>query len=125
MGPEAQIKHQSMDLINPSGADEIIRRIAGGEKDLYSLIIRKYNQRFYRIALSIVNNESDIEDLMQTAYIKAYENLGKFRFDSSFATWITRILINECLMHLKKREQFANTKKEDFFPQSYQKPIVQ
>jgi len=126
MGLDAQIKHyESMDLLNPAEEDEIIKRIAGGEKDLYALIIRKYNQRFYRIALSIVNNESDIEDLMQTAYIKAYENLGKFMFHSSFSTWITRILINECLMYRKKREQFANTEREDFFPQSYQKPIVQ
>ena len=85
--------------------EEIIRRVAEGEKELYSLIIRRYNQRLYRIGLSIINSESAIEDVMQTTYIKAYENLDKFQFHSSFSTWIIKILINECLQYLKKREQ--------------------
>lgn len=91
--------------------EEIIKRIAGGEKNLYALIIQKYNQRLYRIALSIVNNESEAQDIMQAAYIKAYENLHKFRFQSSFSTWITKILINESLMLLKKREQTPGREK--------------
>ena len=94
--------------------DEIIKRVAGGEKNLYALIIRKYNQRLYRIALSIINSKPEVEDIMQTAYIKAYENLDKFRFQSSFSTWITKILINESLMYLKKREQTAIREKSRF-----------
>jgi len=80
---------------------EIITRILQGEKDLYSLIVRRYNQRLYRIAMSIINDDDEVEDVMQVAYIKAYENLGKFEFRSAFSTWITRILINESL--LRKR----------------------
>ena len=106
MGLGAQIQnYQNKDLINPVEEDEIIRRIINGEKDLYTLIIRKYNQRLYRIALSIINRESEVQDIMQTAYIKAYENLNQFKFQSSFSTWITKILINESLMYLKKAEQ--------------------
>jgi len=126
MSFDIQIQHQQTDdLTDLPGENEILKRIAGGEKNLYALIMRKYNQRLYRIALSIINNESEVEDLMQTTYIKAYENLGNFKFHSSFSTWITRILINECLMHLKKREQFANTEGGNFFPELYQKPMVQ
>jgi RNA polymerase sigma factor (sigma-70 family) len=85
--------------------NELIRRILKGEKNLYSLIIRKYNQRLYRVGLSIMNNDQDVEDVMQIAYIKAYENLDKFKFLSGFSTWLTKILVNESLMFLKKRRQ--------------------
>ena len=88
--------------------EEIIRRVVNGDKDLYSLIVRKYNQRLYRIGLSIINNDSAIEDIMQSTYIKAYENLDKFKFEAAFSTWITRILINESLLFLKKQEQVTN-----------------
>ena len=91
--------------------EEIIRRVIAGNKDLYSLIVRKYNQRLYRISLSIINNDSAIEDVMQTTYIKAYENLDKFKFESAFSTWITRILINESLLYLKKQEQLVRREK--------------
>lgn len=84
---------------------EIINRILGGEKELYALIIRRYNQRLYRVAMSIINDDAEVEDVMQVAYIKAYENLGKFEFKSGFSTWLTRILINESLLHLRKRKQ--------------------
>ena len=85
--------------------EEIIRRVIEGDKDMYSLIVRKYNQRLYRIGLSIINNDSAMEDVMQTTYIKAYENLDKFKFEAAFSTWITRILINESLQYLKRQEQ--------------------
>ncbi|MES2006059.1 MAG: RNA polymerase sigma factor [Bacteroidota bacterium] len=81
---------------------ELISRILQGSKHLYEVIIRRYNQRLYRVGMSIVNNESEVEDIMQVAYISAYENLGKFVFKSSFATWLTRILINECLLRIRQ-----------------------
>jgi RNA polymerase sigma-70 factor (ECF subfamily) len=82
---------------------EIITRILNGEKNLYALIVRRYNQRLYRVAMSIINDDAEVEDVMQVAYINAYENLGKFAFKASFSTWLTRILINESLLRLKKR----------------------
>lgn len=116
MGPGSQIQpYQSNDLINPVEEDEIIRRIINGEKDLYTLIIRKYNQRLYRIALSIINRESEVQDIMQAAYIKAYENLNQFKFQSGFSTWLTKILINESLMYLKKADQTAAKVNGKFF----------
>ena len=84
---------------------EIIAKVLGGEKDHYALLIRKYNQRLYRVGMSVINDDAEVEDVMQVVYIKAYENLGKFEFKSDFSTWITRILINESLLRLKKRKQ--------------------
>lgn len=83
---------------------EIITRVVEGEKDFYAVIIRRYNARLYRVGMSILNDDAEVEDVMQVAYIKAYENLGKFAFKSSFSTWLTRILINESLLRLKKRK---------------------
>ena len=88
--------------------DEIIARVLHGEKDLYSMIVRRYNQRLYRVGMSIINDDAEVEDAMQVAYINAYENLGKFAFKSSFPTWLTRILINECLLRLRKRKKYIS-----------------
>jgi RNA polymerase sigma factor (sigma-70 family) len=97
---------------------ELVKRILAGEKNLYALIIRKYNQRLYRIGISIINNKMEVEDVMQTAYLKAYENLGKFKFQSSFSTWIAKILVNESLSHLKKQRQARKAKEKKQLPES-------
>ena len=83
---------------------EVINRVLSGEKNLYVLLVRKYNERLYRVGMSIIKDDSEVEDVMQTAYIKAYENLEKFSFKSDFSTWLTRILINECFAILRKRK---------------------
>ena len=93
--------------------DEIIARILHGEKDLYSIIVRRYNQRLYRVGMSMINDDAEVEDAMQVAYINAYENLGKFGFRSSFPTWLTRILINECLLRLRKRKKSISMNDEN------------
>jgi len=93
--------------------EEIIARILHGEKDLYSMIVRRYNQRLYRVGMSIINDDTEVEDAMQVAYINAYENLGKFAFRSSFPTWLTRILINECLLRLRKRKKSISMNDEN------------
>lgn len=100
--------------------NEIIERILGGEKDLYALLIRKYNQRLYRVGMSIINDDAEVEDVMQVAYIKAYENLRKFKFKSGFSTWITRILVNESLLRLKKRKYSFNMNDEVMDNQIFQ-----
>jgi RNA polymerase sigma factor (sigma-70 family) len=110
---------QFKDELNSMEDIDIIKRILDGEHNLYSLIIRKYNQRLYRIGISIVKNESDVQDIMQIAYIKAYENLSKFRFESGFSTWLTKILVNESFMHLKKKERSVPIEGTNLLPQVY------
>lgn len=83
---------------------EIVDKILHGEIALFEALMRKYNERFYRISLSIVGDGDAAEDIMQTAYINAYRQLANFEGRSSFGTWFTRILINESLLY-KKREQ--------------------
>jgi RNA polymerase sigma factor (sigma-70 family) len=92
--------------------NEIIGRILQGEKNLYAVIIRRYNQRIYRVAMAILGDDTEAEDAMQVAYINAWQNLEKFKFRSSFSTWLTRIMINECLLRIKKRKHFLEMKEE-------------
>ncbi len=84
---------------------EIITKVLNGDKELYAVLVRRYNQRLYRIAMSILDNDAEAEDVMQTAYINAYMNLAKFTFRSEFSTWLTRILINESLLRVKKKKR--------------------
>src|SRR5689334_6401369 len=83
--------------------ERVIPRILKGEKELYAILVRRYNQRLYRAGISILNDEAEVEDAMQVAYMNAYENLHKFEFKSAFSTWLTRIMINESLLRLRKR----------------------
>ena len=97
--------NQAVFIIDDTSDNDVITRILEGEKNLYALLVRRYNQRLYRVAISIINDDNDAEDAMQVAYVKAYENLRKFEHKSSFSTWLIRILINECLLLTKKRKQ--------------------
>lgn len=83
--------------------EEIIKRVIKGEKYLYENIMRKYNPRLYRISMSIVNDDMEAEDIMQTVYLNAYLQLSNFQNKSSFSTWLIRILINESLLSKKKK----------------------
>jgi RNA polymerase sigma factor (sigma-70 family) len=87
----------------------IIEEILKGDKQKYALLMRKYNQRLYRIAKGYLKDEATIEDVMQETYIKAYQKLSTFENRSEFATWLTRILINECLQRLKKLKRLTLT----------------
>src|ERR1043165_5915658 len=87
-----------------SSDEEIVSKILRGETALFEVLMRKYNERLYRISISIVGDDDAVEDIIQTAYINAYRPLVNFEGRSSFGTWLTRILINESLLY-KKREQ--------------------
>lgn len=76
--------------------EELIKRIVLGEKQLFEIIIRRYNQRLYRIGMSVLDNDQEAEEAMQTAYINAYEHLRQFAYRSAFGTWLTRIMLNQC-----------------------------
>jgi len=92
--------------LNELPDEEIIKQILTGDKKLFELLMRKYNSHLYKVGMSILNNATEVEDIMQTAYIKAFENLAKFENRSSFSTWLIKVLINEGLLQLKKRKRF-------------------
>jgi RNA polymerase sigma-70 factor (ECF subfamily) len=96
--------------LNPGLTDEdIIGEILTGNVEMFGRIIKKYNQRLYRIIRAYGINDADSEDIMQVAYIKAYKNLDTFQYKSKFSTWVIRIVINECLSYLRKRKSPEGT----------------
>lgn len=83
---------------------EVVKRVLAGEKELYEILLRRYNQLLYRVVRSYLNGENGAEDLMQEIWMKAWQNLDRFRGDASFSTWLVRIGINEALMMNRKKK---------------------
>src|SRR5512135_1371203 len=82
--------------------EDIVIRVLGGEKELYEVIIRRYNQRLFRISRTYVHDADRAEEIVQQEYINAYEHLPDFQRRSKFSTWLTRIVINEALRRVRR-----------------------
>lgn len=85
----------------PPGDDALVEGVRRGDHECFALIMRRYNQRLFRVARSIVGNDSEAEDVVQHAYVCAYTNLQQFAGAAAFSTWLTRIVINEALARIK------------------------
>ena len=85
--------------------EEIARRVRAGETALYEILMRRYNQRLYRVARAILHNDAEAEDVMQDAYVRAYEHLDQFAGRAPFAAWLTRIAVHEALARLRLRNR--------------------
>jgi RNA polymerase sigma-70 factor, ECF subfamily len=96
-------------LVDQSNSDEdIVARVVAGDIASFEILMRRHNTRLYRIGRAILRNEADAEDLMQEAYIRAYQNLSKFEGRAKFSTWLSRIAVNEALARkrsLARREE--------------------
>lgn len=104
-----------MEMIRQHGAipdTELIARIRNGELDLFEILIRRNNPYLYKLGMSYGYKHEDVEDLMQETFIAAYLNLEKFEGRSSFKTWITRIMLNQCYQKAQKLS-FKNEKAND------------
>ena len=83
---------------------EVVAKARAGDPDAFTTLVNQYDRYIYRLALRMTGNREDAEDVMQEAFIKAYTNLGKFREDARFYTWLVRIAVNEALMKLRKNK---------------------
>jgi RNA polymerase sigma factor (sigma-70 family) len=80
----------------------IVKRILAGEKELFEILLRRYNQTLYRVIRGYLKDSDAAQDAMQNAYLKAFDKLFQFHGNSSFSTWLIRIGINEALLRLKE-----------------------
>lgn len=81
---------------------EVVRRVVSGDAALFEILMRRHNQRIYRAVRAVLRSDEDVEDVMQQAYINAYEHLSQFAGDAQFSTWLTRIAVNEALRRRKR-----------------------
>jgi RNA polymerase sigma-70 factor (ECF subfamily) len=86
--------------------EEIVSRVVAGETALYELLMRRHNRLLYRVARSILRDDAEAEDVMQDAYVRAYQHLPSFEGRAKFVTWLMRIAVHEALARARKRSRF-------------------
>ena len=84
----------------------VIARIRDGEHWCFEILMRRHNRRVFRATRAILKRDDEAEDVMQEAYVRAYEHLEEFRGEASFATWLTRIAIHEALARKRREQRF-------------------
>jgi RNA polymerase sigma-70 factor (ECF subfamily) len=82
--------------------EEAVRRILNGEPALFEVLMRRYNRRLFRVTRSIVTNDLEAEDIIQDAYVRAYEHLNQFEGRARFSTWLTKIAIYEAYARIRR-----------------------
>src|SRR5690349_5540951 len=88
---------------------EIVQKVRDGEHALFEILMRRHNQRVYRTARAVVKDETEVEDVMQQAYVNAFTHLHQFEDRSEFSTWLTRIALNEAFARRQKRQRAASS----------------
>ena len=89
----------------------LARRITGGDVAAFEGLMRAHNRRLYRLARAMLRDDGEAEDALQEAYLAAHRAIGAFRGDARLATWLSRLVTNECLGRLRKR-----ARRENIFP---------
>jgi RNA polymerase sigma-70 factor (ECF subfamily) len=87
----------------PSEETLLVEAARAGDIAAFESLVRRYDRNVFRIAQHITQNREDAEDVVQDAFLKAYQNLGQFQGQSKFYTWLVRIAVNEALMRLRRR----------------------
>ena len=88
---------------------EVVRRAQQGDTAAFEELVRNYDQTVLRLAMHITGSQEDAQDIYQEAFLRAYRNLDRFRFECSFYTWIYRIVVNLCVDHVRKNRNHNKT----------------
>jgi RNA polymerase sigma factor (sigma-70 family) len=91
-------------------ADEalLVKRIAAGDRPQFAQLMRLHNRRLYRIARAVLRDHAEAQDAMQDAYLSAFRSIGQFRGDATLATWLSRLVLNECLGRVRRSARRQN-----------------
>ena len=93
--------------------EAIVTQILDGHVALFELLMRRHNERLYRAARAILRDDAEAEDVMQQAYVNAYAHLRQFDGRSAFATWLTRIAVNEAILRARKKGRYEPLRDND------------
>ena len=90
----------------PLSDEEVVARVLAGETGMFEVVMRRHNQRLYSVARAILRNDGEAEDVMQDAYVRAYEHLNQFAGRAKFSTWLTRIAVHEALARQRRGNRY-------------------
>lgn len=95
---------------------EIIDKVKAGNQQVFTLLLERYQERVFRMAMGFVHQREEAEDLTQEIFIKVYQQLSSFSGDAAFATWLFRVTVNTGINHVNrmKRRQWINLSAELF-----------
>jgi RNA polymerase sigma factor (sigma-70 family) len=105
--PETAVADAYFSGLTDADAD-IVHRIVAGDLAAFELLMRRHNRRLYRLARATLRNDAEAEDALQDAYLKAFRSLAQFRGDAALATWLARLVLNECLGRLRRAARRQN-----------------
>jgi RNA polymerase sigma-70 factor, ECF subfamily len=91
------------DVLDGSDEATLVSQARSGSLAAIEQLVGRYERRLFRLAQNITGNHEDAEECVQNAFVKAFQNLGSFRGDSRFYTWLARIAVNEGLMKIRRR----------------------
>lgn len=101
-----QIPTVALDVGSTLAGDlDLARRAGAGDPQAFRTIMTTHNQALYRIARAVIRNDSEAEDVVQEAYVRAFNHLDSFRGEATLATWLSRITLNEALGRLRKKRR--------------------
>ncbi|MCA9525602.1 MAG: sigma-70 family RNA polymerase sigma factor, partial [Myxococcales bacterium] len=94
---------------------ELVARCQRGDHRAFRVLVDKYQRRAYGIAIGVLRNPEDARDAAQEAFIKVFRNIDGFKGDSSFYTWLYRIVVNVCIDHFRKNRRVRNVEYDETF----------
>lgn len=86
----------------------IARQVAAGDHAAFERLMRRYNRRLFRLARAVLKDPSEAEDVLQDAYLSAYQSLRQFRGEAALSTWLSRLVLNECSGRLRRHLRRQN-----------------
>lgn len=102
-------------VAEPTDDLDLVHASKNGDVAAFEQLVKRYDRRLLRIAQHVTRNREDSQDAVQEAFLKAYQNLGRFREDSQFSTWLIRITVNQSLMKLRKQRTIREVSLDEDF----------
>ncbi len=121
----ASVSQESHDEVDSAAQPDLrlVERVLAGETALYGVLVQRYNRRLYRCARSVLKDADEAEDVVQQAYVSAFEALRGFRGDAALGTWLTRIVFHEALRRLRSRRRARGWEEESMAELSRDEPV--
>ena len=105
IGMESEVDVQLSELQPDRSDDAIVARVLAGDLASFELLMRRHNRSVFRAARAILRSDDEAEDVMQHAYVRAFEHLSEYQGRARFSTWVTRIAVYEAFKRLRQRKR--------------------